>query len=265
MPELPEVEVFKQQIDRTSLNKKISDIYVEREDILEEISPDEFVNTLTGDQFVSTSRHGKYLIVESRKGTTVFMHFGMTARPVFYTDKADKPEYPRLICTFDTDEHLAFDCLRMLGKLGITESKEHFIEEKDLGIDAMHPKLNKQAFWSLITSGRGYVKTTLMQQSTIAGIGNEMSDEILFQAGLHTKSKIGGLNSDDLDRIYETMRRVFGERIETEAQTDLLPDNWLLKHRNDGDECPNCGGDIKQVKISGRSSYVCEHCQELKT
>jgi formamidopyrimidine-DNA glycosylase len=264
MPELPEVEVFKSIVDDTSLNKTIGSIYIEREDILENVTPQDFNKALEGDSFVSTSRHGKYLFIETQQGHTVLMHFGMTAHPVFYESDGTEPDYPRLIFHFDNDGHLAFDCRRMLGKLSLVESKEAFIESKELGIDAMDPALDKAAFTELIRSSRGYIKTSLMKQELMAGIGNEMADEMVYQAGLHPKSKVGKLSDADIEELYEQMHQVCEVRIQTKTNPALLPDDYLLKHRSDGEICPKCGGEIKQVKISGRSSYVCDHCQELK-
>ncbi|MGM0587168.1 MAG: Fpg/Nei family DNA glycosylase [Bacteroidota bacterium] len=264
MPELPEVEVFKSIVDDTSLNKTIRSIYIEREDILEDVSPQEFNKALEGDSFVSTSRHGKYLFIETEQGHTVLMHFGMTAHPVFYESADTEPDYPRLIFHFDDDGHLAFDCRRMLGKLSLVDSKDALIEEKKLGIDAMDPALDKTAFVELIRSSRGYIKTSLMKQELMAGIGNEMADEMVYQAGLHPKSKVGKLSDQDIEHLYDQMHQVCEVRIQTKTDPALLPDDYLLKHRSDGETCPKCGGEIKQVKISGRSSYVCDHCQELK-
>lgn len=261
MPELPEVEVFKNIIEESSLRKSVQSLFVEREDILDGISPADFSNILEGDKFESTSRHGKYLFVETDQGNTLFMHFGMTARPVFYTSEGEQPDYTRLVFSFDTGEHLAFDCRRMLGRLGLTDSKEQFVEEKKLGIDALDPELDQSAFRDLIESSRGHVKTTLMKQELIAGIGNEMSDEMLYQAGIHPKTKIADLKGDDPDRLFKIMHEVFRIRISTGADTELLPDTFLLKHREEGTECPRCGGAIERIKVSGRSSYVCPHCQ----
>lgn len=264
MPELPEVAVFKKVIEQTSLHQPIQSIEVERKDILEDIKSNDFADRLEGDQFQAVDRYGKYLFILTGMGQTIFMHFGMTARPVYYSGEDIQPDYARLVFTFRSGDHLAFDCRRMLGKVGMTGSMDQFVKDKGLGIDALDPKLDKAAFRELIQSSRGYVKTTLMKQETIAGIGNEMSDEILYQAGIHPKSKISGLDSEDINRIYDTMRKVFETRISTNAQTDQLPDTWLLKHRDDGEACPKCGGSIERVKISGRSSYVCEQCQDLK-
>jgi formamidopyrimidine-DNA glycosylase len=264
MPELPEVEVFKSIVDDAALNKTIGSIYIEREDILEDVSPQDFVNALEGDRLESTSRYGKYLFIETKKGNTVLMHFGMTAFPVYYESEDDKPDYPRAIFHFDDDGHLAFDCRRMLGKLSLVESEEAFVEQKDLGIDAMDPQLDKDKFRELIRSSRGYIKTTLMKQELIAGLGNEMADEIVYQIGLHPKSKIGALSDRDIDRLYDTMHEVIEVRVNTFRQPENLPENYLLRHRDDGETCPKCGGTIHRVKISGRSSYVCDSCQELK-
>jgi len=264
MPELPEVAVFKKIIEQTSLHQPIQSIEVARKDILEDMKPNDFTDRLEGDQFQAVDRYGKYLFVLTGMGQTIFMHFGMTARPIYYSGEDIQPDYARLIFTFRSGDHLAFACRRMLGKVGMAGSMEYFVKEKGLGIDALNPKLDKAAFRELIQSSRGYVKTSLMKQETIAGIGNEMSDEILYQAGIHPKSQVSNLDAGDIDRIYDKMHEVFKTRISTNAQTDKLPDTWLLKHRDDGVSCPNCEGTIERVKISGRSSYVCEQCQELK-
>lgn len=264
MPEITEVEVFKDTIKETSLDRKIDSIFVDREDALEDITPQAFTKALEGDTFTSISRHGKYLFIKTKKDHTVLMHFGMTGSPYFYEGSEPKPNYPRVTFHFEDDGNLAFECVRMLGKVSVIDSKEQYIKEKELGIDALDPDLDKEMFRELIKSSRGYIKSTLMNQQLIAGLGNVLSDEIMFQTGIHPKSKIDKLTDSDIDLLYEKMHEICEYRIKTKNDPDKVPDDYILNQRHENGKCPKCGGDIKNVKVAGRSSYFCEKCQVVR-
>lgn len=263
MPELPELLYFKQYLDATSLNQPIQAVTVHNIKILNDTSESDLRESLVGRSFVSTLQHGKYLFLQTGDNREVELHFGMTGRPVYYEHEESKPEYPRLVFDFENGGHLAFDCMRMLGEVGLIEDHEEFIRQKGLGPDPITGDISFPRFCELIEDSRGMIKTTLMDQSRIAGIGNECSEEILFQARIHPKTKVRDLTETALRKIYDTMREVVETKAKTVGSPNLIPDHWILSHREDGADCPKCGGEIKRIEVSGRGTYICPNCQEM--
>lgn len=262
MPELPEVVYFKKYIDATALHQQIIDVEVGNDAILSGISASGLQKELQGCQFQSTSTHGKYLFIHTDNNRELMIHFGMTGEPVYYKQPDEKPDHPRVTFHFNNGYHLAFDCMRMLGKVGLVDSRESFIQEKDLGPDAFSESFDQATFKKLLKDKKGMIKSALMDQSFIAGIGNECSDEILYQAGIHPKTTIADLPDADRELIFEKMQEVIQEKIDSNTAHRKLPDTFILSHREEGAECPKCGGTVQKIKVSGRNGYYCPKCQQ---
>lgn len=257
MPELPDVAVFKSYFDSTALHQKISDIQlIETEKILRE-SQRLLPETLIGSHFKSTHRHGKYLFVEIDSGEYLVLHFGMTGFLRYSKEPGQQPNHTRLLVEFDNGYFLAYDCQRKLGGIHIINNIDDFIASKKLGPDALDPTLNESRFTDIITQRRGAIKSTLMNQQIIAGIGNVYSDEILFNAEIYPTHKADQLSKKSLKRIFSTMGEVLKTAIACKVDVDKFPDQYLLPNRRPGAECPKCGGKITKKNISGRSGYLC--------
>jgi formamidopyrimidine-DNA glycosylase len=263
MPELPDLEVFKQYFDATALYQPIDRVEVRDDIILEDIPSGRLESALTGHSFSSTRRHGKYLFTEIGDHWLAW-HFGMTGRLEYFKDPAAEPEYVPLLIRFSNGYHLAYVMARKLGQIELVESVEQFVTAHKLGPDVLQPEFDLAAFRLAVSGRRGMVKTTLMNQEIMAGIGNVYSDEILFQAGIHPKTKIGSLADDGLEHLFETMKRVLQTAIdEYRADPDRFPRTWLTPHRQEGEKCPGGEGRIERLKVSGRSAYYCSARQKL--
>jgi formamidopyrimidine-DNA glycosylase len=259
MPELPDVEVLKQYIDATSLHKKISSVIIKSGKILKGISSKRLKKSLEGNSLESTKRHGKYLFVRLNSGEWLVLHFGMTGDLKYYKGEGKAIPYHQILFNFNGDYHLAYISRRMLGKVGVLEDIEKFITGKKLGPDALD--LGFKEFKKIINRGRGSIKSTLMNQKLMAGIGNIYSDEILFQAKIHPASDVGSLSGDNLKKIFQNMKSVIRMAIKRRADPEKFPSSYLLNQRHNGGKCPKCGGAVERIKISGRSAYYCPKCQ----
>ncbi|MGD8748632.1 MAG: zinc finger domain-containing protein [Balneolaceae bacterium] len=134
-----------------------------------------------------------------------------------------------------------------------------------MGPDAWKHIDSTTKFIGLFKNKKGMIKTALIDQRLIAGIGNECSDEILFQSGIHPKTDIKKLDKEKLKKIFRNMRSVLKTKIKSGFDYDKLPDSYIFKHRSKGAECPNCGGTIEKIKVGGRSAYYCPNCQPKAT
>lgn len=260
MPELPDVEVFRQYVEKTSLDKKISHVTIKGERVMQ-ADPDTFIQTMTGNTFYSACRHGKYLFVELET-IWMYIHFGMSGQLKYFKIMGKEPEHDRVLFTFENGYHLAYDCQRRLGKIDLIGDVDEFITEKGLGPDAL--TVDESTFLDRVQGKRGYIKSALMNQNLIAGVGNIFSDEILFQARFHPKTKVRTLNKDDLKKVYTIMKEVLHTGVQCKAEEEKFPDTYIIPHRERGGKCPLCGTNVKRIKVSGRSSYFCPEHQSKK-
>lgn len=262
MPELPELLHFKHYVDSTALHQKITEVAIQNEQVLASCTPKQMKEALEGQSFESTSVYGKYLFLHTGGPQELVMHFGMTGRPVYFKNKDQQPDYPRTSFHLKNGYTLAFDCMRMLGQLYLTDHTEAFVKEKKLGPDVSSADFDFGTFRELMDGKRGMIKSSLMDQQFLAGIGNECSDEILFQSRVHPQKKVTDLTENLLHTIYENIQVVIETKLDALDHHKELPDTFILKHREEGAECPNCKGEIKRISVGGRSGYYCPHCQK---
>ncbi|MFP4529073.1 MAG: Fpg/Nei family DNA glycosylase [Candidatus Kapaibacterium sp.] len=257
MPELPDLEVYKKYIDSTALHKKIDEVEI-TEDRVVEPDNDKLKTELKDKKFSETHRHGKYLFLDYGSGW-LMMHFGMSGNVKYFKNDEERDEHQRVLFHLENGYSLAYVSQRMLGKIDLSESPDKYCSDNNIGPDAY--RLSESDFVEKIKSKRGMIKTALMDQSLISGIGNIYSDEILFHARIHPETKISDLSDDDVRHIYEKMQKVFDEAIAGNVRK--FPDNFLIPRREEGTSCPKCGGEVEKLEVGGRSTYICSRCQSL--
>jgi formamidopyrimidine-DNA glycosylase len=265
MPELPDVELYKRYLDEHALRQTIERVAVNDARILGDLPAEAFVSRLTGNRFEASRRHGKHLLVRLQKGGCLTLHFGMTGDLVYFRDAADDPPYDRVRFDFAGGRHLAYVNRRMLGRVGLADDADEFIRDAELGPDALDPPFDLKAFAQAIEGRRRDVKSVLMDQALIAGIGNIYADEILFQARLHPHKPVTSLDDRERTELFRQIKQVLETAIDRSAGAEQflerLPGDYLLPHRDQGGECPRCGSPIAALKAAGRTSYYCPRCQ----
>lgn len=261
MPELPDVEYFRKTFRETSLQKTVQRVGVRDDSLLEGISSKKFISQLQGNLFEDVSRHGKYLFTSISDGNWMVMHFGMTGDLIYRSQDEEVPEYTKIIFYFDRS-FLSYVCVRKLGNIRIVGDKESFIEKKELGPDALD--VDFDAFYPKVKDSRAMLKSVLMNQSIISGIGNVYADEICFQLRRHPKIKVSNFNKKDWQEVLRVSNKVLKKAREAILDDDKdMPGDWLINHRGkQGRECPRCQGEIKRIEVSGRGTYFCPSCQE---
>lgn len=260
MPELPEIESFKKYFESKASQKTVSNVDVNDEGVVEG-SGRSFQMRMKDQTFQSVSRYGKYLFVKLSRDESLMFHFGMTGKFQYYKEDEEEPKYSRIIFNLDDGGKLAFVCRRKLGRVGLVDSKEDFIKEHELGPDAISLKWGE--FQEAMTGRSGKVKSILMNQQIIAGIGNVYSDEILFQADIAPETGVDKLNEKELIKIFEKIKSVLPEVIKYRDK-DHFPEGYLHDFRKEGEKCPKCGGEIVKATVGGRSAYYCRKHQKKK-
>jgi formamidopyrimidine-DNA glycosylase len=147
--------------------------------------------------------------------------------------------------------------------VSLVPSPAEAVDRFQLGPDALRDAKDFQTFRDAVAGGRGTIKSALMNQEKLAGVGNVYSDEILYQAHLHPKTGVDGLDGKQLRRLHRCMIRVLETTIQRRADVSQVPRTWLLPHRQEGEPCRRCGRTLTRATIAGRTSYVCENCQKL--
>ncbi len=259
MPELPDVEIFKDYFNSTALHHKIAEVEVLQNRLLENISKSKFESSFKNKSFNKADRYGKHLLAELNKQEYLQLHFGMTGFLKYFKKEDEKPRHTVLLIKFSNDYNLAFACQRLLGKISLENSIEEFRKRNDLGIDAMDISIEK--FKEKINKTNKAVKSLLMDQSEIAGIGNIYADEILFKSKINPKKSSKDISDKEIERIHKNISRVLSYAIEHKANPKDFARSYLLPNRKKGENCPRCKSNLNTEKIAGRTTYYCPQCQ----
>jgi formamidopyrimidine-DNA glycosylase len=206
VPELPDVEIFKRYLDATALKQRIKRVSVKNRTVLRHIAPQAISRNLKGRKLESSLRHGKFLFGRLDKNGSIVFHFGMTGFLKYFKDKAEEPEHTRVRMDFSNGSFLGFVCPRMFGEVDHTRDVNRYIEERGLGPDAL--AVSWAEFKDRLSGTKSSIKSALMDQQVLAGIGNVYSDEILFQARVHPQDRVDRLSQRTLNKVYQMMRSV---------------------------------------------------------
>ncbi|MFO7958876.1 MAG: DNA-formamidopyrimidine glycosylase family protein [Candidatus Brocadiia bacterium] len=259
MPELPDVEAMRRYLEATSLHQKVEGVEVRDDYVLKGVTPPDLREALVGREFRSTVRHGKNMLVELDEPPWLRLHFGMTGNLNYHRGEAPGLEHVRVLLRFSGGYRLAYLCQRKLGRISLPESPEAFVQEQGLGPDAL--SVDFDDFRRIMDGRRGRLKSALMNQHIIAGLGNVYADEALFQARLHPLRTVDSLSERRLEALHHAMRDVLRTSIARGSDARDLPAGYLLHRRGEGEDCPRCGGTIERVKVNQRSTYFCPRCQ----
>ncbi len=263
MPELPEVEQFKRYFDSTSLNRRLASVRVLDSRILRGCTPQSLGRALHGVRFRSSLRRGKYLIAETDGKWQVIFHFGMTGS--FHFSLTSPHRFPGSVALFHfTDgSTLAYLSLRLLGQIRLTKQWQTEKEIAKLGPEPLAPRFSLADFASRMRGRKARIKTILMSQTFVAGIGNLYCDEILFQSQLHPLKRASNLSDEEIKSLYRTVRRVLRLAVARNADAGRYPQHYLFTHRAVGNPCPRCKTPLTSLRIGDRTAIFCPHCQPL--
>lgn len=258
MPELPEVEGYTRYFERHALDQKIARVEVRDERILGEIRKETFARKLKGHSFTSVRRHGKHLFAETTaKETWLHLHFGMSGDLAYYREREQEPRFARIVFDFANGAHLAFEDMRLFGVGELVSSPDAFITDRGLGPDPLDPSFTFAKFAALLDRRRGAIKSLLMQQEIIAGLGNLWVDETLYMASIEPRRAIDRLEKDEQRTIFTSIRRILRDVISRRERGLEPPHSWLYNNREIGERCPRCGGTIQRTVVFGRTTFFC--------
>lgn len=257
MPELPDIHAFADYLESTALHKTIAHTHVDDAVLQDGTSVQAVAGAATGNAMEETRTHGKLLFVRVGKMWLVF-HFGMTGH-FDYSRSPQDPDHTHADFELENGFHFSYIAPRKLGFVDVTDDVDTYVTRKKLGEDAL--RLSAEEFVNLMQNRRGGIKSALMDQSLIAGVGNVYADEILFHAGIHPESQVKAIGKETLRSLHGVMQRVLREAADRGADPSQYPDSWLIPHREKGAACPKCTGKVQRIEVNGRGTFLCHICQ----
>ena len=261
MPESPDVEAILKYLRVTSLYKTIDNIQIFDIRIIKG-DRNYFKNDLIGCSFQEAKRRGKFIMVKLDSAKYLIFHFGMTGNLKYFRNKIYMPPYTRILFSFQNGHNLAYISQRMLGGIWLTPFPERLPTIALMGPEPLAPDFSLDIFLKRLKNKSKTIKTLLMDQKFLAGIGNLYADEILFQAKILPYRKAKDLNKRERIRLYKKIKEVLKEANKVNAAVWKLKRKFIIPHRYEDNICPKCGNKLKSIKIGNRTSFFCSHCQK---
>jgi formamidopyrimidine-DNA glycosylase len=272
MPELPEVETIARTLEPRIHGRTIAGIELLHRPLLR-TGGRKGLETLTGRTVLGVRRRGKMLIIELESARTLVFHLKMTGQFLFAEEAEPRDKHTRLVMRFkDGTNELRFQDVRKFGFLLCLEGDPEAScgELSCLGPEPLEVGLGE--FAAILGGRKGRIKSLLLDQTKIAGIGNIYADEMLFDARIFPETPASSLAKPAVARLYESMRKILALAIEDNGSTlqdyrdaDGREGSFQFSHKvydRKGEPCVVCGTPIRMKRIGGRSSHFCPKCQK---
>jgi formamidopyrimidine-DNA glycosylase len=275
MPELPEVETVRRGLLKRLPGKTITGVRVLRAESIACPDPAQFARQIKGKTFGDVWRRGKYVIFELNRGAKLVAHLRMSGRLLVGKKLAVRQEHVRVRLQLDNGEELVFEDMRVFGRLWyVPQSRQ--VEEIVPALAELGPEplenLSAAYMQAQLATRKQPIKSALLDQTLIAGIGNIYADESLHLSGINPSKPSRELNYRELTLLCKNIKQVLRRAIELRGSslrnyTDSAGVNGGYQNRahvygREGEPCHNCGTRIERVKLSGRSSHFCPTCQK---
>lgn len=283
MPELPEVQTTVNGLNRTVKGRRIVSVtttyksayHTGKDNIKDPKYFKSFEREIVGRKILNAERVAKNVLIHLSGGKTILVHMKMTGHLVY-----DRPDYPhiRLDLTLDNKKHLVLSDIRRFAKVTLidTDKLTESLHLSNIGPDPLDRNFTLQVFTErLLKRPKGRIKTVLMDQSLIAGIGNIYSDEILWRGDVHPLSRVGKIPKNNLEKMFKATKEVLRQGIDFGG--DSMSDyrnihgergdfqNHHRAYRRTSKKCEKkgCKGTIERMVVGTRSAHFCNKHQKL--
>jgi formamidopyrimidine-DNA glycosylase len=271
MPELPEVETIRRQLEPELVGRRIESVEVLDERLTRPVSPREVERACAGRRIEAAERRGKYLLLRLDGDRSLVMHLRMTGNLIL-GDPGEDVRYLRAVIRLEGGASLLFTDARRFGTAVALDDDdlEEYMAPR-AGIEPLSERLTAEQIGALAEGRRAPLKSFLLVQSGIAGIGNIYADEALWRAQLHPLSPAGSMRPEHWERlrkgIVDTLEAGLangGASIDdyrdARGEEGRMQDEFLV-HTREGLPCLRCGTEIRRIVVGGRSTYFCPGCQ----
>ncbi len=273
MPEKPEVLTVVKSLKPRIINKIITCCNVYWNNIIAYPEVGEFKKEIIGQRINNISTRGKWIVIKLDT-YHLLIHLRMEGKFFFRKKGEELGKHEHVEFILDNEVSFRFHDVRKFGKMYLipNEEVENVKPLSEIGLEFDDKNLTKEYLFNKIHGKKLPIKTTLLDQSIIAGIGNIYDDEILFMSRIHPLRKSSDVKIEECDTIIKNTNIVLNKAIELGGTTIKsftssegvhgLFQNELLVHGKSGEKCPNCGTILEKIKVGGRGTTYCPKCQK---
>ncbi|MDQ3323818.1 MAG: bifunctional DNA-formamidopyrimidine glycosylase/DNA-(apurinic or apyrimidinic site) lyase [Acidobacteriota bacterium] len=276
MPELPEVELVAQSLNKIVKNRRILIAELVRERLAPENPPADFAEKLKNSTIKRVHRRGKHILFELDNNRTLIAHLRMSGRFLLLSAERENPKFTHAVFYFEDENRLVFSDQRHFGLMKIVETAElsDAKEIKKLAPEPFSEDFNKKYFRKTLKTSKKSLKEFLLDQTKVVGLGNIYAAEAMFLARVNPQIAADRLSARRADVLFEKIREVLAESIAHGSTLNVNPENidgsyygggyetsWRVYDR-EKNPCIECETPIERVKQGGRSSYFCPKCQK---
>lgn len=272
MPEIAEVETVRNVLKKSVLHKRIIgvDIYYDK---MIENDVEEFKKCLINNSFQDIKRKGKWLIFEL-DNYYLLSHLRMEGKYFIKDTSEEKAKHEHIIIHFEDKTDLRYHDTRKFGRMKIVPKSELWDTEeiKKQGFEPGSKELTGEYLLEKFKSKKEPIKTALLDQTIISGLGNIYADEVLFASGIYPERRADSITLDEANKIVEASARIIKKAMEMggttiRSYTSSLGvtghyQDYLCVHKKESCPCKTCGTPITRIKVGGRSTYYCSECQK---
>lgn len=272
MPEMPEVETIKRDLEKKVKGKRVERVIIKNKKFVKMPTPSEFIHRIEGKVFTRVERRGKFLLLGLGSEDSLVIHLKLTGR-LIYSKRGEEVDYSRIVFVFQDNTQLSFTDMRGFGGIWLIQDREfQKIPTLDnLGPEPLAEDFTVAKFRDILKGKRGKIKSLLMDQKFMAGIGNIYSQEALFLSQIHPERIPFSLADEEIEKLHRNLRQILKKAISyrgssVDAYVDLEGkkgsfESQLKVYGREGKSCFKCGAAIKRIEVSGRGTYFCPNCQ----
>jgi formamidopyrimidine-DNA glycosylase len=270
MAEVPEVETIVRDLQVAVVGRTIERVNVLEPAAIRFPAPDEFVALVSGRQVESAQRRAKYILMPLSGELVLAVHFMLWGTLTLTPASAPRPRETLVVFGLDADEEL-----RLLDTLGYARTAAAPLHQLAKGLDldslgpeALDPDFNVAVLAKQLAKRKGPLKTVLLNQRVLAGLGNRDADESMWVARIDPRRTPGSLSQDEIQRLHDAICAVLDEGLALRGtQRDLFGVQGKAKHRRNVFErthrpCPRCATPIQHLRIGNRNTHFCPNCQQ---
>ncbi len=275
MPELPEVETVRARLEPLLTGRRLKRVEIHDSRLVRPFEPVAVAAELEGERVSAVERRGKYLIVRFESGRSLLVHLRMTGS-LRHGPAGSLGEDPhrRAVVRLDDGSDVAYRDVRRFGTWLLLEPEElgPYLERR-LGVEPLERGFTARRLGERLAGRRAPIKAAILDQRTIAGVGNIYADEALWRAGLHPQRPAGELDTVELRRLHRAIRQALAAGIARQGATlrdYATPDGGrgAMQHEfkvygREGEPCDRCGTPIEKIRSAGRGTWYCPSCQQL--
>lgn len=276
MPELPEVESIRRRLEPLLRGRRFARVAIDDARLTRPFDPNEVACELVGERVAELDRRGKYLIVRFESGRGLLVHLRMTGSLLAGVTPESGDVHRRALVTLDDGSTLAYHDVRRFGTWLLLEPGEldGYLSAR-VGPEPLASRFHSRELARGLAGRRAPVKAALLDQRTVAGVGNIYADEALWWARIHPATPAAALDADEVKALYRGVRRALRRGVERQGSTlrdYRLPDGagGGMQHEfrvygRAGEPCSRCGTPIDKIRIAGRGTWYCPTCQVRKS